>query len=183
MKKLGQNLYLCFGKTVLAEFLDHTARWLDAFALMKSQEALKMLPALKTKAGNARKVADPVNRLLLLFKLRKKKMHRREIAETHGELGGGTSRMVVFENYIDVLMHMKAIQKDFANTHQLSVTWDPSTYGGKDILVAIAYRVDQDKAAYLLSQQLGQTVMSELDMDLVGLAKRGSLPGLKASKR
>ena len=182
MKKLGQNLYLCFGKTVLAEFLDHTARWLDAFALMKSQEALKMLPALKTKAGNARKVADPVNRPLLLFKLRKKKMHRREIAETHGELGGGTSRMVVFENYIDVLMHMKAIQKDFANTHQLSVTWDPSTYGGKDILVAIAYRVDQDKAAYLLSQQLGHTVMSELDMDLVGLAKKRQLTRLEGFK-
>lgn len=179
MKKAGQSLYQCLGKPLLAEVLDKTARWLDAVAIAKSKEALLTLPTLKTKAGNARKLADPVNKLLLLFKLRKEKLHRRRVAQTHDELGGGTSRMMIFDNYLDVMLHMKTLQKEFAGTNQLSITWDPSTYGGKDILMAIGYHPQKDSAAYLLSQELGHTLMSELDLSLVPMAKKRKLKRLE----
>ena len=181
-KQLGQTLYTCLCKLVLPELVCASAAWLDALARSLSQAPLKALPILKTKAGNASKVSDPVNKLLLLFKLRKEKLHRRRVASTHDELGGATNRMVIFENYLDCLLHMKALQKGFGGAKQLSVAWDPSTYGGKDILMSIVYSAHQDEAAYLMAQQLGHTVMSELDLSLVPFAKKKELKLLEGYK-
>ena len=181
LKKAGQCIFQCLGKSTLPDFLDMTARWLDAVAISKSKAALQMLPSLKTKAGNARKVADPVNKILLLFKLRKEQLHRKRVADTHDELGGATNRMIVFENYLDVLLHMQALQKSCfgPGSNQLSITWDPSTYGGKEILMSIAYHPQADAAAYLLSQELSHTMMSELDLSLVPLAQKRKLKRLE----
>ena len=181
LKRAGQVLFQCLGKTTLPDFLDRTARWLDAVAISKSKLTLQMLPALKTKAGNARKLCDPVNKILLLFKLRKEKLHRKRVADTHDELGGATSRMIVFENYLDVLLHMQALQKSCfgPGSNQLSITWDPSTYGGKEILMSIAYHPQTDTAGYLLSQELSHTMMSELDLSLIPLAQKRKLKRLE----
>lgn len=182
LKKAGQIIYLCFGQSFLCELLEKTATGLAALAVAKSKEALRMLPILKTKHGNARKLADPVNKILLLYKLRKEKLHRQRVASTHEELGGGTNRMIVFEHYLDCLMHMQALQRDFSGLKQISVTWDPSTYGGKDVLMSIAYSPVKDQAAYLLSQHLSHTVISELDLSLVPLAQKKKLKRLDGFK-
>ncbi len=160
LKVLGQNLWLCLGKYVLQELVWRTGDWLAKLALQTSAETLKALPALKTKTGTIRKMVDPVNKLLLLFKLRKEKQHRKRIAGTHDELGGNTTRMMVFEAYLDCLLHMKALERAFEGCRQISVCWDPSNYGGKEILMATVYDASSNRAAYLMAQHMTQTCQS-----------------------
>ena len=66
LKKLGQCLWLCVAKTCLPELIHITGRTLETLSQLKSNEALQMLPILKGKAGYARKVADPVNKIAIV---------------------------------------------------------------------------------------------------------------------
>lgn len=182
LMSLGQNIWLCLGQFFLPELIFHTGKWLSQLALDISNQALQMLPALKRKTGFIRRIADPVNKLLLLFKIRKEKQHRNRVAATHQELGGNTSRMMVFEAYLDCLLHMKALAKWSPELKQISIHWDPSTYGGKDVLMGIAYDSASHKAAYVMCQQMSQTLMSELDPSLLPLAKTRKLCRLEGFK-
>ena len=60
LKKSGTSLWLHFGKLFLPVLLNATGRWLATFAVNASNEALQMLPTLRKKSGNARRLADPV---------------------------------------------------------------------------------------------------------------------------
>lgn len=181
-KVLGQNLWLCLGKTFLPEVIHTTGTWLNRYALHLGDEALKILPALRRKTGFVRKLADPVNKLLLLWKLRKEKQIRRRIASTHEELGGDTTRMIRFEAYIDCLMHKKALEAVFEGSKQISIAWDASSYGGKEIMVAVVYDPFKNKASYLMSQQMMHTMVSELSADLIPLARKRKLTRLEGYK-
>ena len=182
LKQLGQNLWSSIGKDLLVELVHRTGEALVTVAVQASSEALSMLPTLKTKAGAVRKVADPVNRMLLLLKLKKEKQHRKRIAATHEELGGSTNRMIVFENYVDCILHLKALQSGFERSKQVSVSWDPSNYGGKEILMSILYDPAFDKAAYLMCQHMTQTMLSELHPSLLPAAKSRKLCRLEGFK-
>ena len=178
----GQRLWLVFGKLSLAELLVHIALWMTSMAEDLGNQTLKALPVLRGKTGQARKVADPINKILLLWKLRKEKVHRQRVAATHTELGGASSRMMAFEHYIDCLLHSHALAESFDGCRQLSVSWGPSTYGGKDTFFGVVYDAVHDKAAYLLSQQLGTVVLSELGTELVPLAKSRKLTRIDGYK-
>ena len=178
LKKGGQVLWLCVGQVFLPIFLGAVGGWLVALAEKASKQALEMMPALRRKAGFVRKLADPVNKLLLLYKLRRDKQHRNRVARSHEELGGCTSRMMVYESYVDCLLHMKALEVGFQGVQQVSVSWDPSTYGGKDICMAIVYDPVHHKAAYLMSQHMTQTMLSDLHPSLLPQANQAcKLPG------
>eukprot|EP00438_Fugacium_kawagutii_P030972 Skav203548 [mRNA] locus=scaffold3576:25249:29754:+ [translate_table: standard] len=181
LKLLGQNLWESFGKNLLGEAVCRTGDALTSLALSLCDQALVSLPALKSKAGFVRKLADPVNRVLLLLKLKKEKLNRRRIAGTHKDLGGG-DRVMVYENYMDCLLHMTALQKEFSDCNQVSICWDPSTYGGKEMLMSIAYDPDLDRAAYLMVQQMTQTMLSELHPALLPSAKGRKLVRLEGFK-
>ena len=183
LKVLGQNIWLCFGQSFLTELLWRTGNSLCQVAVQASNDALKVLPTLRTKAGHIRKAADPVNKMLLLFKLRKEKQHRRRVAGTHDELGGKTGRMIHFENYLDCLLHLKALQAGFSGApKQISVSWDPSTYGGKDILMGVLYHPELGRAAYLMCQHMTQTMLSEIHPSLLPSAKERKLQRLEGFK-
>lgn len=186
LKKLGTCLWLHFGKLFLPVLLNATGRWLATLALNASNEALQMLPVLRKKSGNARRLADPVNKLLLLWKLRKEKQHRAQTAQTHSDLGASNSRMIHWESYLDCLLHLKAVQAGLGDhggrACQLSVTWDPSTYGGKEIFIGIVYDWQKNLASYLMAQQLGHTMLSELDQSLLECARRRVLTRLDGYK-
>ena len=55
------------------------------------------------------------------------------------------------------------------------MTWDPSTYGGKEILMSVVYDPHSGKAGYLMSQQMVSTMYSELEPELVPLARERKL--------
>eukprot|EP00438_Fugacium_kawagutii_P012976 Skav229746 [mRNA] locus=scaffold1287:489257:493660:+ [translate_table: standard] len=175
LKMHGQNLWLCFGAQCLPELVVKTGDWLSFVAQDLANQALQMLPSLRTKAGFIRKMADPANKVLLLRKLQREKVHRMRVARSHGELGGSTNRMLTFEEYMDCLLHMKVLEQELGGCKQLSVSWDPSTYGGKDTFVGIAYSPFKHKAGYLCSQQLTQVMISELDISFLDLARQKKL--------
>ena len=182
IKVHGQKLWDCLLKPMLPEWVVACGKLLDLLALKKSGEQLQSLPVLRGKSGHARRIADPVNKLLLLFKLEKAKKNRREIASTHQELGGATGRLMVYENYLDCLLRKKVLEKEFQGVSQISVCWDPSTYGGKEVLMSVAYSPHLHKACYLMSQQMIATMVSELADDLIPLAKSRRLTRLEGFK-
>ena len=179
LKGQGQNLWLAIGSNTMPELIFHAGSWLESLALSMKEEPLSMLPILRTKEGNARLLADPVNRMLLLWKLRKNKQHRMEIAGTHGELGGNTMRMMRYEAYLDCLLHSKALEQGFSGCKQVCVAWDPSSYGGKDVFVGCLYDPKSNTGAYLMSQHLGATYISELDSSLLEMAQARKLTRLE----
>ena len=182
-KWLGQNLWNCLGKDLLPALISLAGGWLDRLALSIIDQDLRALPILKTKQGNVRKLADPVNRFLLLQKLQKEKQHRQRVARSHEELGGSSNRMIRYENYMDTLLHMKALENSKLGANkQLSVCFDPSTYGGKETMVAIAYSAEEHKSAYLLSQQLTHVMLSDLHEDLLPLGRSRKLTKLEGFK-
>lgn len=168
----GQNLFLAFAIQFLPSLVCSLGGWLQEVTQHKAKEALKPLPTLKGKAGHARKICDPVNRLILLFKLRKQKLHRLTIAETHDDdLGNARSRMLWFEAYIDTLLHAAALESAFKGSRQICIAWDPSSYGGKDVNVAVCYDTLKGVAGYLLNQQMAHIRVSEISSELVQFAK------------
>ena len=180
-KWLGQNLWNCLASTCLPELVHQTGTWLSQYALELSNKDLKMLPTLRTKTGYARKLADPVNKILLLWKLRREKQGRRRVAQTHEDLGGATTRLIRFENYVDCLMHKQALEAEFDGS-QVSICWDASWYGGKDVMVAVVYDPFKRKASYLMSQQMLQTMVSDISEDLIPLARNKKLTRLEGFK-
>ena len=174
----GQSLFKCIALHNLPSFVKALGSRLDLLAVELSKQALSPLPVLKTKHGIARRLADPVNRVVLLYRLRKAKLNRRAVAETHGEsVGEASSRFIQFEDYIDSLLHSQALRDVFGGRHhnQVSICWDPSTYNGKEILVSAIYSPHLDKAAWLMNQQLTQVMMSEVVDELLPMAKQSKL--------
>ena len=168
----GRMIWHSLVAMLLPQLIVTGARCLVEHAMELSKEGLKHLPILKTKLGNIRKVCDPVNRLLLLMKLKGKKQRRSDIADTHRELGGSTFSMMRYGNYCDCLLHMEALEHQFWQPKQLCVSWDPSTYGGKEVFIGIAYAPSWNKACYLLAQDMSPTLVSELHPDMYDLAAK-----------
>ena len=177
-----QNVWDMLGKYTLPIVINKAGQWMNLLALHLGQEELKQLPVLRTKTGRATRMADPVNKVLLLWKLRKQKIHRRRIASTHDEFGAESQRMIHLENYVDCLLHLQTLEASFPNCRQLSVSWDPSSYGGKDTLVAVLYDPKQNIAAYLPNQQLPQVMMNEVEGSLLALARSRKLTRIEGFK-
>ena len=179
----GCNVWQACGQHCLPNLLNNISQWLTTFARHLADQALQHLPALTTKSGRARRIADPVNKLLLLFKLRKEKVHRKRVADTH-DYGSQSTRMIAFENYIDSLLYLQALEGTFGGSasQQISVCWDPSSYGGKDTYIGVVYDPAKNLAAFLPSQQLSQVMMSDLEQGLLPLARSRKLTRLDGFK-
>ncbi len=171
------------GMHCLPIFINRIAKWLDHLAQHLGQQSLQKLPVLKTKTGKCRRLADPVNRILLLWQIRKEKVHRNRVAQTH-DFGSASLRMVRFENYLDSFLYLDMLKKTFGSTvsQQISVSWDPSSYGGKDTFIGVIYNPHQNIAAYLPSQQLSQVRLSDLEDSLLPLARARKLTRLDGFK-
>lgn len=177
------NVWKACGQHCLPNVLNNISQWLTAFARHLANQVLQHLPALTTKSGRARRAADPVNKLLLLWKLRKEKLHRKRVADTH-DYGSQATRMIAFENYIDSLLYLQMLESTFggSTSQQISVCWDPSSYGGKDTYIGVVYDPEKNLAAFLPSQQLSQVMMSDLEQGLLPLAKSRKLTRLEGFK-
>ena len=167
-----QNPFLCLGKLVLSELVNMAGLWLDGLCTEPANEELKSLPILKSKHGNVTKAMDPVNRMLYLHKIRKHAVHRRTVGMTHDDLQPVQSKWSRYEHYLDAVLHAKALEENFGTqAKQLSISWDPGNYDGKQIAAAVAYFPGVNTAAYLLSQTLGKLMVSEIDDSLIQKAR------------
>lgn len=182
-KARGQNLMACIATQTLPGMITVLGKCLSRMAAALAKKEYQSLPTLRTKSGQARRGADPVNRLILLFRLRKMRVNRRSIASTHGDLSLATTQMVQFEHYLDCMLHYQALMNTFSGQRkQLSVCWDPSSYGGKEIMVSAVYHPHLQKACWLMNQEMGPVMVSELDYSLLSLARKHKLTRVEGYK-
>eukprot|EP00438_Fugacium_kawagutii_P036662 Skav236023 [mRNA] locus=scaffold1524:87232:91566:- [translate_table: standard] len=178
LKMFGNNMLNTFGKVVGAQMFLHAGAWLADYAKHLCTLAMEALPMSRSRAGVLRRALDPVNRMLLLAKLKNEKIHRARIAKTHDELTPKHLRMLRYEAYLEVFLYAQILRKCFKNQHQFSICWDPSTYGGKETLVSTVYSPDLNLSAYLLNQQITKLLLSDLHESLLPLAKQRKLTRL-----
>ena len=179
-KARGQRLLHCLVLETLPRVVNKLGGWLSRLAVQLSAKNLTALPVLRSKTGHATRQADPVNKMILMYRLRKEKLHRRRVALTHEDLSLQGTRMMHYESYLDSLLHYQALNSTFQGQCQLCVSWDPSSYGGKEILVGAIYSPALDKGAWMLNQQMGHVMMSQLHESLLPYAKSstlGRIPG------
>lgn len=181
----GQNLFMSCALQTLPNAVNQCGAWLSRMAvhLGMNDDGYHALPTLKTKSGMARRGADPVNRLILLWRLRKMRINRRHIATSHEDLSLASTRLMLFESYLDCMLHSQALMSNFGGQKkQVSISWDPSSYGGKEVLVSVLYHPGSGKAAWLMNQELGQVMVSEIDESLWKLAKAHKLTRVEGYK-
>ena len=176
----GRLMFPVFGKIVGQGFVFHLGTWLAEFAKHLTGQALEPLPMIKNKQGTFTKALDPVNRVLLLLKLRKEKVHRQRVAKTHGELAFGDNRMMRYEAWVDCILYMQKIHHTFHSQQikQVSIHWDPSSYGGREVMVGVAYSHELDVACYMMNQHLTKLMVSDLEESLLPLAHKKKLTRL-----
>ena len=127
------------------------------------------LPLLKTQKGNTKRIPK-INKLLLLQRMEKQKRHRAEVMKTHLDLTSSDAMLIKSEMLICVSQYARKVAESFANTYQVQVSWDESTYDC-ETLVCIAYDYQQNLAAYLPLQNVQPVQSCELDPAIQQLAR------------
>eukprot|EP00438_Fugacium_kawagutii_P003708 Skav208248 [mRNA] locus=scaffold7893:752:5170:+ [translate_table: standard] len=171
----GQTLWECVGKGALPNLLFFIAECMDVYATSLSHEPLAELPGMKTRKGNPRKKGDQVNQLIVMDRLKQERLHRWRIARTHSNLVTQHCKLMKSEAYISSVLHNQANATMFAGLKQVSVAWDPSSYGGRQTFVGMVYSAEKDLASYLLVQPLRNLLVSDLHEDLQEAGRRGRL--------
>ena len=85
-----------------------------------------------------------------------------------------TSYWVTQEAHIDCVLHDYALRQEFqGHPKQISVAWDPGNYGGKEVMVTIAYSTHLGKACYLHNQHMAKLAWADVDDSLIQQTKKG----------
>ena len=172
----GQQILPAIGLLLLQPFLEMCGGWVDQWAATLANKEAEQLPVLRNKVGNALKGMDVVNRMLMLRAVQREKLHRRRTMLTHPELLPLDSVWLRREAYLDVVLHARALANCMAHEPlQISVSWDPGSYGGKSVCAAVAYMPTMDVAAYLLSQTVAKVAVTDVDAELIQRAKQRKL--------
>ena len=153
---------------------------LEKFALKMASLAPQPLPLLKSKNNKTRRLPR-VNKLLLLERLRMQKRHRQETMKSHTDLTSGHATLVVQEKGIECCIYLKNLLEEFAETRQLMVSWDESTY---DIptLVCCVFDWRVGKGGFLPIQCMNPILIRELDDDIQELCLAGKATRLDTYK-
>ena len=131
-------------------------------------------PLLKTKTGGTKRVPF-INKLLLLRKLKKNKVHRRLVMSSHSDLVPSNTQLVRNEALLETAEYLKLLDATFSNCSWVQVSWDPSTYAGDEVLVATVFSAQCGVAGYLPIQFLHPVAASELEEELRVLAGKKTL--------
>ena len=94
---------------------------LDTYGEELSKQGLVAMPVVLHR-GVRPKNLDAVNRLLLLFRLRKKQRHRASIASTHTDVSPGELRMMTNEHYYDSIHYSKGVEEIFSGLNHLQIS-------------------------------------------------------------
>ena len=176
------GLYDTVYKLVVPELLVWLGKMMNSEASRLSSQPLQDLPLLRTRKGTLKRGADRMNSFILLDKLKKQKSLRKRIASTHDGLAAQHGNLVSREGYITVGIYQKKVFQTFAASDlpkQFAVSWDPSDYGGKNILVSTLYSPSLDCAAYMPNQQIKKLILSDLQESFIEEAKASKLGTLE----
>ena len=179
-KALG--LYETVYKHVMPELVVWLGQLMDSEASRLSSQPLQDLPLLRTRRGSLKRGVDKMNSFILLDKLKKHKSLRKRIASTHDGLAAQHGNLVSREAQVTVGLYQKKVAQAFAASElpkQFATSWDPSDYGGKNILVSTLYSPRLDCAAYMPNQHIRKLVLSDLQESFIEEAKASKLGTLE----
>lgn len=115
------QLWLHIGQHWLPEMVHFFGNALDTYGEELSKQGLVAMPVVLHR-GVRPKNLDAVNRLLLLFRLRKKQRHRASIASTHTDVSPGELRMMTNEHYYDSIHYSKGVEEIFSGLNHLQIS-------------------------------------------------------------
>ena len=171
-KIMGKQLSKDIAMHAMPMLIVVAGAWLNKLARLKAAESLQSLPILRSKTGQLHKAVDPINRMILMWKLRKEKLHRQRTAATHDNLVSPNTAFAKYENALDTYLHQAALHQCMrGHPKQVTVSWDPSSYGGKEVMVVIGYSKHIQRGFYLLNQWLSKMRLSDLDDSLIQAAR------------
>lgn len=112
------SLWHMVGQHWLPELVNACGIALDCFLLAKSQEKPTPIPVQQHK-GSRPKALDAVNRMILLERIKKQKLHRLAIASTHSDVAPTQLRMMRDECYYNSQLYSKACSDLFSQCCQV----------------------------------------------------------------
>lgn len=174
-KSCGEMLWETLGQQLLTSFICFLGENLEKLANELTHQPLEELPILTTRKGYTRKDSDPINKFIILERVQGEKVMRWRVAKTHKTLISQHCTMMKMEPYLETALHYEECKKHFGNESQIFVSWDPSTYGGCETMVAVVYSERLDLCAYLLTQPLRKLFVSDLDASLQAEGRAGKL--------
>ncbi len=122
------QLWLHIGQYWLPEVFFSFGVALDLYAQELSQQKISPIPIILHR-GVKPKHLDAVNRLLLLYRMRKKRRRRQDIASTHTDVAPEGLKMVSHEAYYDSIHYCHTVKDSFSNIEHLQVS--PFTHIGR----------------------------------------------------
>ena len=148
----------------------------DKYAWMRSQQPLANAPLLLSKKGKSRKTPW-ANRLLLLKKMRKIRLHRKNTASSHGDLVPANLQQVISEEFIVTSIYNKKVREAYENCFHFAVHWDPSNYDVETLvsIVLSCQACPEGLAAYLPIQNLRPVLKAEVDPEIQALSSINKL--------
>eukprot|EP00439_Symbiodinium_sp_Y106_P020810 s7621_g2.t1 len=171
-KVLGQNLYRDVGLKIMPLLALAAGAWMNKLVKLKSAERLKSLPLLRNKAGNLLKSVDPVSRMILLWRLRKHKTRRAQVSDSHEDLCTPGMEWLRREAHVDAALHLLTLKNAMADhPPQIALSWDPASYGGREIMVVTGYSQHLQKSFYCMNQWITGVRLSDLDNSLLQHAR------------
>ena len=143
----------------------------DKYAYLRSQLPLENAPLLKSRKGKSRRTPF-VNKLLLLKKMRKIRLHRKITASSHDDLVPQNVQQVIAEEYLVASIYNQKIKAAYENCFHFSVHWDPSDYDVETMVsILLSHQASPEGlACYLPIQNLRPVLKTEVDPEIQALS-------------
>lgn len=116
------NLWITVAQHWLPEILEICGAALDALLQELSQLKLSPVP-MDQHQGVRPKMVDAVNRLILLDRIKKQKLHRFTIATTHTDVVPQSTRMMQEECFYNSKLYSETCAAAFKPAHQIQISF------------------------------------------------------------
>ena len=143
----------------------------DKYAYLRSQLPLENAPLLKSRKGKSRRT-PLVNKLLLLKKMRKIRLHRKLTASSHDDLVPQNLQQLISEEFLVASIYNQKIKAAYENCFHFSVHWDPSNYDVETMVSILlsGQASPEGLACYLPIQNLKPVLKTEVDPEIQALS-------------
>ena len=130
----------------------------------------------QNKNWDTQETCDEVNKFILLEKLGRHKGSRNKIASTHTGLAASRGNLVEREAHSTVALYNQKVAEALADgPKQVSTSWDPSTYGGRNTLVSTLFAPSTGALAVVPNQNLKKIVVGDVDDSFIEETKASKL--------
>ena len=167
------DLWVTVGQHLFPQLLFLVGQALDNYASELADQPLEPAPLLKSRSGNCRRI-PLVNKYILLQRLKKNRLHRKQIMQSHSDLVPADADLIRNEPLLESGLYLAKLKETFSKCSHVCIAWDPSMYD-MDTMVASIYSHQVNIAGCLPIQNMKPVEASELDEEVRALAATGKV--------